>query len=204
MELREYYKIWREHISVVIYAVLLLLVVAYAWSVKKSETYSASLLLEISRSENQTTAEYQYDQFYRLQADEKFAEIIVSWLKSPGVANDVFEKSGVGAGQRTMRQLSKSFRAEKASSGNVGVSFESQTNEEAKKIADAISQEISGKTRNLNSETRDPNWFTVDMANLVITKNIQDLRINLGSAVLAGIFIGTILAFGKHYISEET
>jgi hypothetical protein len=28
------------------------------------------------------------------------------------------------------------------------------------------------------------------------------LRINLGIATLIGLFIGTILAFGKHYISE--
>jgi len=38
---------------------------------------------------------------------------------------------------------------------------------------------------------------------LVILKNTQDLRINLGIAALIGIFIGMLLAFGKHYISED-
>jgi capsular polysaccharide biosynthesis protein len=110
----------------------------------------------------------------------------------------------VNADQKTMRELSKSFRAEKASSGTVSASFGTQNEEESKKIANAAFSVISEKTKNLNSEARDPNWFQVEMSNLVIAKNVQDLRINLGIATLLGIFIGSFLAFGKHYISEET
>lgn len=203
MELREYYKILKSNVSVIIYAILIAVVVVYAWSVKKSETYSASLLLNISRSESQSTTDYRYDQFYRLQADEKFAETIVEWLKSPGVAKDIFEKASIKSDEKSMRQLSKSFQAEKLSSEVVSVKFSTQTEDEAKKIASAVAFVSLEKTKDLNSETRDSNWFAVDMTNLVILKNTQDLRINLGIAALIGIFIGTLLAFGKHYISEE-
>lgn len=202
MEFREYYKIWREHVSVVIYAVLIAIVAVYAWSVKKSETYSASLLLGVSRTETQSTAEYKYDQFYRLQADEKFSETIVSWLKSPGVAKNIFEKAGVNTDQKTIHQLSKSFRAEKASSEVIYISFGIPNEEEAKKIASAVSSIVSDKTKNLNTESRDLNWFKVDMSDLIILKNTQDLRVNLALAAFAGLFIGTLLAFGKHYINE--
>lgn len=203
MELKEYYKILKSNISVVIYAILIAVVVVYAWSVKKSETYSASLLLNISRTENQSTADYRYDQFYRLQADEKFAETIAEWLKSPGVSKDIFDKAGITTSEKTMRQLAKSFQAEKLSSEIVSVKFSTQTEDEAKKIASIAASVVAEKTKNLNSETRDSNWFKVDMSNLVILKNTQDLRINLAIAALAGLFIGTLLAFGKHYISEE-
>lgn len=203
MELKEYYKIWRENVSVAIFVTLIVIIIVYAWSVKKSETYSTALLLGVSRTETQSTAEYKYDQFYRLQADEKFSETIVSWLKSPGVAKDIFKKAGAVADQKTMRQLSKSFHAEKASSEIVSVSFGAQNEEEAKKIANAVFSIVSEKTKSMNSEARDLNWFSVDMTDLIIAKNIQDLRINLIIAALLGIFIGTLLAFGKHYISEE-
>jgi len=202
MELKEYYKILRANIPVVIYTILLAIVAVYAWSVKKSETYSTAFLLNISRTEVQSTAEYKYDQFYRLKADEKFAETIVSWLKSPGVAKDIFEKAGSVADQKTMRQLSKSFRAEKASSEIISVNFEARSEEEAKKIANAVSFVVSEKTKSMNSEARDPNWFAVEMSNLIIKKNTQDLRINLITAALLGFFVGTFLAFGKHYINE--
>lgn len=202
MELREYYKILKNNVSVVVYVAIIAVVIAYTWSVRISQTYNASFLLSISRSEVQPTADYRYDQFYRLQADDKFAETMVEWLKSPGVAQEIFAKAGVSTDQKTMRQLSKSFRAEKLSSNIVGVSYSTQTNEEAGKIAPAVESVVSDKTKSLNASAKDPNWFQIDMADLIILKNAQDLRINLGIAALAGIFLGTLLAFGKHYISE--
>ncbi len=202
MELREYYKILKSNVSIVIYTAIIAVVIAYAWSVRASETYSTSLLLNISRAETQPTADYRYDQFYRLQADEKFAETIVEWLKSPGVAKDIFAKAGISADQKTIRQLSKSFRAEKLSADLIAVQFSTRTNDEAARITPAIATVISDKTKSLNDDARDPNWFKVDMTNPVIAGNAQDLRINLGISALVGIFIGTLLAFGKHYISE--
>lgn len=203
MELKEYYKIIKSNISVVIYAILIAVVVVYAWSVKISQTYSASLLLNISRTETQSTADYRYDQFYRLQADEKFAETIVEWLKSPGVSRDIFDKAGIATSEKTMRRLAKSFQAEKLSSEIVSVKFSTQTEDEAKKIASAAASIVAEKTKNLNSEARDSNWFKVDMSNLVILKNTQDLRINLTIAALAGLFAGMLLAFGKHYVLQD-
>lgn len=203
MELKEYYKIWRENVSVVIYITLVAIVAVYAWSVRQSETYSASFLLNVDRLASQNTADYRYDQFYRLQADEKFSETIVQWLSSPGVAKDILDSAGVKSDEKTIRQLGKSLRAEKLSSGLVSVRYAAQSEDEGKKVAAAATSAVSDKTKNLNSEARDPNWFSVDMTNLVVAKNTQDLRINLGIAALIGIFIGTLLAFGKHYISQD-
>ena len=203
MELREYYKILKSNISVVIYTVIIAVVIVYAWSMRASQTYNASLLLNISRTETQTTADYRYDQFYRLQADDKFAETIVEWLKSPGVAQDIFTKAGISSDQKTTRVLSKSFRAEKLSSNLVSLQYSTQTNEEAGKIAPAVSLIISDKIKSLNSGARDPDWFQIDASNLIVLKNTQDLRLNLSIAALAGLFLGTLLAFGKHYISDE-
>jgi len=202
MELREYYKIFKANISVVIYTIVIAVIVIYAWSVRQSQTYSASLLLNVGRTETQVTTDYRYDQFYRLQADDKFSETIVSWLKSPGTAKNIFDKAGVGSGQKTMRNLSKSLQAEKLSSNLVGVRYSTQTNDESEKIAPAIASVVSEKTKALNADARDPNWFQVTVSDLIILKNTQDLRVNLGIAALVGFFLGTLLAFGKHYISE--
>lgn len=202
MELKEYYKIWREHISVVIYAVLIFVVLAYAWSVRKSETYSASLLLNISRIEAQQTQDYKYDQFYRLEADEKFAQTLTAWLKSPGVVRDILEKADQSTESFSLRQLSKMIQAEKLSSQAVSVKFASPSEEEAKKISSAIAAVVSEKTSRLNSEARDQNWFKVDVTNFIVLKNTQDLRINLALAALIGFLAGTFLSFGKHYVSE--
>ncbi|MFH0930005.1 MAG: hypothetical protein V1814_02015 [Candidatus Moraniibacteriota bacterium] len=203
MELKEYYKILKLNISVVIYTVIIAVVAVYAWSVRQSQTYSASLLLNIGQTETQSTADYRYDQFYRLQADDKFSETVVEWLKSPGTAKSIFDKAGVSSDQKTMRNLSKSFQAEKLSSNLVSVRYSTEASEESGKIAPAISSVVSEKTKALNTDARDPNWFQINASDLIILKDTQDLRVNLGIAMLAGLFLGTLLAFGKHYISEE-
>jgi len=202
MELKEYYKILKSNFSVLIYTAIIAIVVVYAWSVRQSQTYSTSLLLNIGQTETQVTTDYRYDQFYRLQADDKFAETIVSWLKSPGVAKNIFLKAGVNSDQKTMRNLSKSFQVEKLSSNIVSVRYSTENNDEAERIAPAITSVVFEKTKALNTDARDPNWFQVGASDLIILKNTQDLRINLGIAALAGLFLGVLLAFGKHYISE--
>jgi capsular polysaccharide biosynthesis protein len=202
MELREYYKIIKLNIAVIIYTVAIVVIVAYAWSVRTSQTYSASMLLNINRTETQTTSDYRYDQFYRLQADDKFADTVAQWLAAPGVAKDIFEKAGISTDQATMRQLSKSFHAEKLSVNIVNVQYSTENQGDASRIAPAVESVVSDKTKSLNASAKDPNWFQIDSSNLIVLKNIQDLRLNLGIAALAGLFFGTLLAFGKHFISE--
>jgi capsular polysaccharide biosynthesis protein len=202
MELREYYKILKINVSVIVYTIVIAVIVIYAWSVRTSQTYNASLLINISRSETQSTADYRYDQFYRLQADDKFAETVAEWLKSPGVSQDIFAKAGINSDQKTMRDLSKSFQAEKLSSNLIGVRYSTEASDEAAKIAPAIESILTDKTKSLNAAAKDPDWFQVNASNFIILKNIQDLRLNLGIAALAGLFLGILLAFGKHYISE--
>ena len=89
------------------------------------------------------------------------------------------------------------------SSNLVGVRYSTEDNTEAEHIAPVIASVISEKTKAINADARDPNWFQIAASDLIILKNTQDLRINLGIAALAGLFLGTLIAFGKHYISEE-
>jgi len=202
MELREYYKILKSNVSVLIYTVIIVVVAAYAWSVRAAQTYTASMLLNINRTETQATADYRYDQFYRLQADDKFADTVAQWLAAPGVAKDIFEKAGISTDQITMRQLSKSFHAEKLSVNIVNVRYSTENQDEAERIAPAVESVVSDKTKSLNASAKDPDWFQIDSSNFILLKNVQDLRLNLGIAALIGLFLGTLFAFGKHYISE--
>jgi capsular polysaccharide biosynthesis protein len=204
MELREYYKILKNNIHVLVYTVLIFAVLAYIWSIRTAETYSSSLLLNVSRIENQSSADYRYDQFYRLQADDKFSETVSEWLKSPGVVQEIFKKADLNSDGKSIRQLRKTFQAEKMSPEIIEVRFSPKDSDEGKKMADAISFVISEKINDINAPTNDPNWFRIEPSNLITAKNFQDLRINLAISILIGLFAGSILAFLKNYISEET
>jgi capsular polysaccharide biosynthesis protein len=202
MELKEYYKILKKNISVVIYAAVIAVIAVYVWSIKQSETYSTSLLINISRLETQSTADYRYDQFYRIQADDKFADTVSQWLQMPGVVQEIFGKAGLKSAGKSLRQLTKTFNADKMSPQIIEIRFAPASPEEAEKISSAIASVISEKTKALNADARDPNWFKADPSNLITAKNTQDLRINLFVAALAGLVFGIFFAFVKHYISE--
>jgi len=203
MELKEYYKILKINISVLIYAVIIAVVAVYIWSIKQSETYSTSLLLNVGRIETQSTADYRYDQFYRIQADDKFADTVSEWLKMPGVVQEILSKAGLNSSGKSLRQLAKTFSADKMSPQIIEVRFSPASPDEAGKISSAIASVISDKTKVLNADARDPNWFKVDPSNLITAKNTQDLRINLSVAALVGLVFGMFFAFVKHYISED-
>jgi len=203
MELREYYKILKLNMAVVFYTIIILVVVVYAWSVRQSETYSASLLLNISRTETQSSADYRYDQFYRVQADEKFSETIGEWLKMPGIVAEIMEKAKISQEGKTIRALSRSFQADRMAPEIVEVRYSTTNHDDAKKISESLGIVIMEKVKSLNADAKDPNWFSVTPSNLVILKNIQDLRINLALAALVGFFFGVLFAFAKYYISEE-
>ena len=122
----------------------------------------------------------------------------------PGVAKDIFEKAGMNTDRENNAPTFEKFSRGKIirGSGRSEIS-KPKPRMRLKKSQMLLSAVISEKTKSLNAEARDSNWFKVDMSNLVILKNTQDLRINLAIAALAGIFIGTLFAFVKHYISEE-
>jgi capsular polysaccharide biosynthesis protein len=204
MELKEYYEIIRKNTSVLVYTIVIVVIVVYTWSIKKSETYSTSFILNIGRTEEQSTSDYRYDQFYRIQADDKFADTVSEWLKMPGIVQEISDRAGLSSNSKSLRQLAKTFGAEKMSSQIIEVRFSPANPDEAGKISSAIASVISDKTKALNADAHDPNWFKVDSSNLITAKNVQDLRLNLSVASLAGLMLGIFLAFIKHYLSEES
>lgn len=202
MELHQYYKIIRKNIHLVAYTVFISVVLAYIWSIRIAETYSSSLLLNVSRIETQLSTDFRYDQYYRLQADDKFSDTVSEWLKSPGVVQEIFNKADLNTDGKSMRQIRKTFQAEKMSPEIVEVRFSPKDSGEGKKLSDAISSVISEKVKDINAPANDPNWFRIEPSNLITAKNSQNITINLAVAVLAGLFVGTLLALLKHYLSE--
>ncbi|MEI9966798.1 MAG: hypothetical protein WDN67_04160 [Candidatus Moraniibacteriota bacterium] len=122
MELREYLDIiWRDRRflgGVFLLGLALGLLVFLFQPVR----FQGSLLLNIGRSvsaQAPVSGEYTYDDFYRLQADERFADTVVRWLQSPRIIEDINHEfaahmEGPGA---------KSFHASRLSSQVVEVTF---------------------------------------------------------------------------------
>ena len=200
MELKEYLKIFKEHIQAFIVTVVVIVAGSFIYFGLKPVSYDTSLLLNITRSGSQTSAEYKFDDFYRLQADEKFAETVVQWLANPRVATDILAEAGIDSKNFSLRQLSKSIKAEKLSSQVVAVNFSAPTAGQAGKMADAIVSVISKNTEFLNKDQEENNWFKIDAQPPVIIKSAVSAQIIFLASLALGIFIGFWLVLIIHYL----
>jgi len=200
MELKEYCKILKENAKLFVFAVVLIVVGSFIYFALKPISYGVSLALNITRSGVQQTTDYRYDDFYRLQADEKFSETVVQWLKNPRTAMDIYAKAGIDSDKMSLRQLAKIFVVEKLSAQIVSVSFSATSENSAKKIAEAVSEVVAINTESMNKNQNEDTWFAVVAQNPVIVRDEISPFIIFLASLAVGIFVGFWLVMLKHYL----
>lgn len=201
MELKEYLKIFKDNLKLFVSVIVIVILGTFAYFTLKPVSYSASLALNITRIGSQKeTTDYRYDDFYRLQADEKFSETIVEWLKNPRTATDILSKADVDVNSLSLRKLSKVFVAEKLSSQIVAVSFSANDKKSAQKISDAVLEIISKNTEALNKNQNEDTWFEVVAQNPVIIQDRFSPFILFLASLAMGMFLGFWIVLIKHYL----
>lgn len=196
MELKEYIAIFRKNVRFFLSVVFVFLIaggVYYQYAPKK---YAAVMDLNITRAGQVENKEYDYDGFYRLQADEKFAETVVWWLGSPRIAKEICRLAEVS-------QCPASYEAKKLSSQYLQVSFSPKNSEDAEKIARSLVEVLGGETSNLNLKQKKVDWFEVQ-GNL---PDVQEAKIGLGKLLAGAFFLGCFFGFwvvlGRHYFAKN-
>jgi len=200
MELKEYFNIIKKHRKIFFGTIIAVVIIAIGYFYLLPVRYDAALTLNITRLGSQETADYKYDDYYRLQADEKFADTIVEWLRSPRAVSDIYTAANVDSKALSLRGLSKSLVAEKRSSQIVSVAFSADTLVQAQKISAGITAVVKDNTDELNKEQKENNWFNVVNAAPVVVKYQPDYEIIFLAALCLGIFLGFWTVMVKHYL----
>lgn len=200
MDLKEYIAIIRKHFNIFAGIIATVICVSFAVLILKPISYTASLTISIARDGTQETADYKFDDFYRIQADDKFAETIVQWLSSPAIEKDVFTSAGIDVSKFSLKQLSNSLKAEKLSSQVIEVSFVTSTVERARKISVATSEVISKNIATLNRDTENIGKFYIVAQDPVIVMNNFSPWIIFLAALAAGIFLAFWTVLIIHYL----
>ncbi|MFZ2153848.1 MAG: hypothetical protein WAV16_01340 [Candidatus Moraniibacteriota bacterium] len=195
MELREYIKIFKENYKVFLITLGLVCLVGSVGQLLRVNKYKVELDLNVTRTGYQKeTNEYRYDEFYRLQADERFADTVVRWLGSEVIKNEINKKIGTA-------QFEK-LKAERLSSQMIRVSFVVANKEWSQSVASAIDTVINTKISELNLEQKNPQWFRV----LVSYPIASQAGIGLTNLILAwlsgGIFLGVWAVLIRHYLKD--
>jgi hypothetical protein len=196
MELLEIIKIFKQKRKIffacMAFFVLLSIIIFYF----QPNYFSVDLTLNVSRKGIQKTDQYRYDNFYRLQADERFADTVVRWLGSPSILNEIALDS---AGAENIG----SIKASRLSSQMIQVSFKVFKKQNGKDISASILKIISGQIEKLDQQQKDENWFLVVAEDPMIqSAKFSFLKIFSG-ALLLGIFSGFWLVLLAHYFEKN-
>ncbi len=163
-------------------------------------SYQAVLNLGITRAGQESTQDYHFDHYYRLQADERFAETLCRWLESPRVAQDIFQEAGLSTQNMNLRKLSGYFKARKMSSQFVKVTFVSQSPEDLRKLSQSVVKVVNRKAEELNSYQKTENWFVIVGDDPIIRSKIIHWQDALVFSFLLGLFFAFWIILISHYI----
>ncbi len=196
MELRDICKLFAKERTTYTLVIGFFLLLGFLFTTYEPERYQASVLITIGRTESAPTTEYSYDSFYRLQADERFADTLVRLLGTARVTEDIMEDAelsqGGSAGYFTARRLSSQL---------VEVTFESTDPKALPVIGASLTKVLTSYTEDLNAKAGNKeNWFRVIAAEPVINDARADRMLVLALSLFAGLFFGFWLVLIRFYL----
>jgi capsular polysaccharide biosynthesis protein len=190
MELRSTVYLFRRRQPLAFSLVALAVVAAYVWSYVRPATYTTSISFAVNRINKEPTPDYQFDGFYALQAADLFAKTVVSWMQTPSVLVEIYDRAGIDSSVTSLRSLTSRFKTKQYSAQNIVVTYAVPTEEEGRRIAAALTEVIGARTAAVNRTASGEALFEVPAARPVIVKAAPD-PILVG---LVALVVGVILA----------
>jgi uncharacterized protein involved in exopolysaccharide biosynthesis len=202
MELRAFIYIFFLHKKLFVGIILASVVCGIGVFLLQQERYDVSLTLNIARAGEIPKSSEHYAAYYRLQADERFAETVVRWLQSPRIVEDVIRTVGDNPKLFSEKKLRIMFRAVRVSSQVVDVRFTVPNQRDATAYAEAILAAVNAQTGTLNLAEEEPQWFRVLGEDPVVRPHEKSLFYFTALALLAGLFLAFVAVVFWHYYNE--
>ena len=195
MELRDFFTIFIVHKKIFWGIIVIFIICGTIIYFAQGQTYKTSLTLNITRDAAPERDEYAYDSFYRLQADERFADTVVRWTQSPYIVKSVFGNA------KSSSFLNKNkFNSKRLSSQVVEVTFITSTKKQANSIAKKLIIKLNQESQKLNEQQKQNNWFIILSSEPVISNNKISLLFLLSLSSFIGFFIAFWTVMIIHYV----
>ena len=182
MELKRYGHFLRRH-AVLVLSVALLVALVAAGLVSRQDRFqqaTGAVLLKIT--DPRPVTDYDYDQFYALQATEVYSTNVLAWLNS-GDVNDSIRRNA-GATEGTLRG--------RKTGGTIELTGNAPTKPQAEALVKSGAQLIEERTAQLRQSTRS-SFTTIPTA--ITTREVEPNPLRAGAiGFLAGLIFGLSVA----------
>lgn len=194
MELKEYLKVLSKYRTtfLVIWAVVVLIGLLVASLI--SQKYKATFSIDITReAQEKVTGEYDYDQFYRLEADDRFGRSLVQWFGDKAIVNQIQTVAQNTDENFKDYQFEPDFKADKLANSYLKVTFLVSQKKEVTPVFLGTKKVLEEKVAEFNGGFDAQNRFKL----VFNGPTISDTKIPL-TPLLIGLFGGGffIASFG--------
>jgi len=194
MELDDYIRSIFRHKWLIIIIPLIAAIGTYAYAHSVPITYDASVSMTIKRVNAPETVDFQYDEYYAIQASDLVAQTVVSWLATPSVVTEIYQQAEIDPAIKSLSEISKRFQTRKMSSQNILVKINEESAEVAKKLATVISDVVIERVGQLVTSTTSQASFEAQGAEPVVIEKKTDSVLFSFVGLIAGFFIGLFIA----------
>jgi capsular polysaccharide biosynthesis protein len=195
MELKEYLAIFRKQANFLGGIILLFLLGGTVFKLFQPVRYHSQVTLNVTRQGIERTAAYRFDDFYRLQADEKFADTVVRWLATDRMKLNIQNEATIDASNFL------SLSGKRLSSQIVAVDIVAAEAETAEKLSFSVAKVVNREAEKLNQFQKEESWFLVvaddPVTGIVAWQWHKIIFVSLSFGLLVGFWAGLI----RHYLS---
>jgi len=199
---KDYGKILSSQKSLIFVCVILSGLLALLFSELKPASYEALVSFSVQKVNRQSTNDFQYDNYYAIQASELLGNTIVGWLESPDLIASVYRQAGLTPKDEELNNLVRGVKAKQISAHLVQVKFKQTSADRARKVAESLITVMTGKVQNLEVTADQKNSFALSAAEPIIAEKKYSPAVTTLLGLVGGLFLGGGIAFGRAYLKE--
>ncbi|MFZ1655170.1 MAG: hypothetical protein WAT84_05070 [Candidatus Moraniibacteriota bacterium] len=198
MELRAFLELFIRQRNLICGIVLAALVIGFCAYRLQTQWYEGTVLLSVTRQGAEAATDYQYDHYYRLQADERMANTVARYLETPIGRRDIARRALLSNARET-EFIERKVTALVLASNLVQVTYRAKSPTEAERIAAAMLETSERYVASLNEQAANRNWFTLVATDSLTHDGRFTWPVALGIAMAVGLFIAFWTVLGLWY-----
>jgi capsular polysaccharide biosynthesis protein len=200
--MKNYFEIITSRKKLILVVIILCGILSFVFAKVYPTTYTVSILLSVQRVNKEATSDFQYDNYYGIQAAEFVGNTIVSLLQSPEAGLEIYKKANLDKNIDIFREIKK-FRPKQLSSHLVKLKITDKDSKNAKNLAIAAGEVVNTKVKQLEVSSNKQNSFEIEISEpLVLTNKYNPYFVTI-LGLICGLFLGAGVAFLFEYFKTN-